>query len=131
MPAAVAQGAAMTPDQWAEWAAYQWIVIGRTQRSIARDLGYATSATVCTAISQFLTAAFPNEDEDNLGGNWKPLARRYFNGRAEPTAPRTVAFAAALENAGRVFDPDEKTAPRDVWLTYRPGPGFDFMEPAA
>ena len=142
---------------WAEWAAYQWAVVGRKQWRIGDDLN-RSSASICSGIARLLAAAYPQYVDGELqhgranrcltvdGERRRDLARESFAKRRAPPQPAAIephlnlsqavqrarreqALKAMSHGAGRVFDPDEATAPRDVWMTYRPGPGFDFMEP--
>jgi len=144
----------MTAPVWAGWAAYQWAT-GRAQRYIARDLGLSLGTT-CAGISRFVTDAYPElaNGEEIYGGaarrlnvygdDRKELVRRYFSCHLAPERPilaRTTAEDPPRANRwgpfgrdrrlGRVFDPDEWHAPRDVWLTYLPSPDprFDNMVP--
>lgn len=127
---------------WAERAAYEWAA-GRWQRHIALELGLPLPA-VSRAISIFMMAVYPDlaTDQEIYGGAacWIPasgeerrqLLRKHFGlpeSEAIPRGPRPRR-PQHKPPGGRIVDPDERFAARDVWLTYSLGPdGFAFMEP--
>lgn len=130
---------------WAEWAAWQWAVAGRFQKYIARDLG-CPSGAVCVGITRFLAATYPELAVGELiygetirrlntaGWGHRELAQRHFVGRLEPAPPADLTARGdpfVRRRAGRVCDPDERHAPRDVWLEFLPplDPRLDNMVP--
>ena len=114
--------------------------MGVGQLRLGRALGCKRGSNLSQAIAEWLLAEHERGAAIPLtplgmveqGDQRKAVIRTLLTKKYGPSGPKIPdRLQAWARPASRIFDPDEATAPRDVWMTFYPGPDprLNFMEP--